>query len=124
MKYKKRAGQTITAVQIKLDMPGFSYRKWGGLQQAKTNDWLVDNDGEIYTVDAVSFAATYLAVSPGRYVKTSSVWAKQAKTAGVIATREGSSEYDKGDYLVSNNELGTDEYCVNQEKFESMYEVE
>ena len=35
---------------------GLTYRKWGGEQRAKPGDWLVDNGGEVDTVDAESFA--------------------------------------------------------------------
>ena len=31
------------------------------------------------------------------------------------------SDFRTGDYLVSNNEDGTDAYCMSAKKFESMY---
>jgi hypothetical protein len=39
-----------------------------------------------------------------------------------VNTKEGSSHYQKGDYLVYNNQDGTDSYCVSADKFESTYE--
>jgi hypothetical protein len=39
-----------------------------------------------------------------------------------VVTKEGESHYTEGDYLVYNNEDGTDPYCMGKEKFEAMYE--
>jgi len=39
-----------------------------------------------------------------------------------VATKEGRSHYKAGDYLVSNNEDGTDAYYIAAVQFESMYE--
>jgi hypothetical protein len=58
-RYRRRPGQPVVAVQLKLDTEGFKYRKWGEEQRCKANDWIVDNDGDVYTVDADSFARTY-----------------------------------------------------------------
>ena len=55
-RYRKRADQFVVAVRLDLEGAGFRYRKWGGEQQCKAGDWVVDNDGEVYTVDAESFA--------------------------------------------------------------------
>jgi hypothetical protein len=41
-----------------------------------------------------------------------------------VVTKEGKSHYQSGDYLVYNNEDGTDAYCISAAKFESMYELE
>lgn len=122
MKYTKRQDQVITAVQVNLDMNSFMYEKWGGPQVCKQGDWIVNNNGEVYTVDKDSFAASYTQISIGVYIKTGSVWAEVATENGTVATKEGLSEYNKGDYLVCNNEDGTDCYCVSKAKFESMYE--
>ena len=56
------------------------------------------------------------------YVKITPIWAEKAAKAGKVKTKEGESHYEKGDYIVSNNEDGTDAYCVSSGKFESMYE--
>jgi len=58
-KYVKRADQKVHAVRLDLDTDGFTYRKWGAEQRCKRGDWLVDNGGEVYTVDGDSFARTY-----------------------------------------------------------------
>lgn len=105
-----------------LDTRGFTYRKWGAEQKCKAGDWLVDNNGDVYTVDDGVFARTYRSVGPGIYVKTTPIWAERATRSGSVATKEGRSHYNAGDYLVSNNEDGTDAYCISAEKFESMYE--
>ncbi|MEW8293538.1 MAG: hypothetical protein AB2712_09460 [Candidatus Thiodiazotropha sp.] len=121
-RYKKRAGAAISAVRLDLDTDGFSYRKWGGVQRCKQGDWLVDNGGDIYTVDADTFADTYAEISPGRYIKTAEVWANIAESDGVIQTLEGETHYAAGDYIVYNDEAGADGYAVGREEFESMYE--
>jgi hypothetical protein len=120
-RYRKKASQYIVAVQLDLETDGLAYRKWGGPQRAKRGDWLVDNDGDVYTVEAVSFAKTYEKVAGGIYIKTAPVWAEIAKRAGSVKTKEGRSQYKRGDYIVSNTEKGDDAYCVSAEKFEEMY---
>ena len=121
-RYRKRADQFVVAVRLDLEGAGFRYRKWGGEQQYKAGDWVVDNDGEVYTVDAESFARTYRRVGPGHYVKTAPVWAERAVADGFVATKEGRSAYRIGDYLVSNQPDGGDAYCVAADRFEAMYE--
>ena len=121
-RYRKRPEQFVVAVRLALDTDGFGYRKWGADQRCKRGDWLVDNAGDVYTVDAEVFARTYREVGPGRYVKVTPVWAEIASEAGAVATKEGQSRYEAGDYLVSNDEGGTDAYCISAAKFEAMYE--
>jgi len=53
---------------------------------------------------------------------TTPVWADVATMCGSVVTQEGTSHYNAGDYLISNNEDGTDAYCMSREQFESMYE--
>lgn len=50
-KYLKRSTEFVVAIQIDLDMDGFTYQKWGGTQRCKRGDWLVNNNGDLYTVD-------------------------------------------------------------------------
>jgi hypothetical protein len=123
-KYMKRAGQEVHAVRLDLDFDGFAYRKWGGEQRCKPGDWLVHNPHEVdtYTVDAESFARTYRHLRDAAYVKATPVWAERADTAGRIDTKEGSTGYAAGDYLVFNEEDGGDAYAVAQATFEQMYE--
>ena len=123
-RYRKRASQSVVAVRIDLDFDGFGYRKWGGEQRCSRGDWLVDNGGDIYTVAADVFASTYRRVSPGVYVKTTPIWAEVATEAGSVPTREGESRYEAGDYVVSNNEDGSDTYCIARAKFDEMYELD
>ena len=118
---KKRKG-LVVAVQINLDTDGLVYQKWGGKQMAKPGDWLVNNNGEIYSIDQESFAATYVMNSLGLYYfKSTPVWAEIATSDGGITTKEGVTQYKAGDYLVYNNENGTDGYAMSVEQFESMY---
>jgi hypothetical protein len=56
----------VAAVRLALDTEGLVYRKWGGQQHAKPGDWSVDNDGDVYTVDAGVFARTYRRPAPAR----------------------------------------------------------
>jgi len=123
-RYRRRTGQPVVAVQLKLDTEGFTYRKWGEEQRCKANDWLVDNNGDVYTVDSDSFARTYTAIGQGTYVKTGKVWAEQATEAGRVATKESGTNYQAGDWLVSNVEDGSDSYAVSAKKFEDSYELD
>ena len=120
--YRKRAGTAVTAVRLDLDTDGLLYRKWGAQQRGKPGDWLVDNDGDVYTVDATSFAATYERTSPGRYHKRVPVWAERAERAGEVRTREGVTRHVAGDYLVANDVDGKDAYAMSAERFHRLYE--
>ena len=121
-KYRKRKQQVVHAVRLDLDTDGFTYRKWGGEQRCKPGDWVVDNGGDVYTVDADTFGRTYQHVDAGAYEKVAPVWAEQAHSAGKVVTKEGTTAYDSGDYLVFNEEGGGDAYAVARAKFEGMYE--
>ncbi len=121
-RFRRRPDQAVAAVQLRLDTDGLHYRKWGHDQHAKPGDWLVDNGGDVYTVDADSFARTYRAVGLGAYVKAAPVWAEQAQAAGSVPTREGATAYAAGDWLVSNQADGRDAYAVAAEKFAQLYE--
>ncbi|MFO1273591.1 MAG: hypothetical protein U1F50_18300 [Rubrivivax sp.] len=121
-RYRKRPDHPVVAVRIDLETEGFAYRKWGGLQQAKAGDWLVDNAGDCYTVDGEVFARTYRRVAPGQYVKATPVWARVAEAAGAVQTKEGVSHYAAGDMIVSNQPDGGDAWCMTAERFHAMYE--
>ena len=123
-RYRKKPDQFVTAVQLNLDTDGFVYQKWGAEQRCQRGDWLVDNNGDIYTVNGEVFSRTYRQLSPGVHVKATAIWAEVADQPGAVDTKEGRSHYQAGDYLVSNNEEGTDAYCISAEKFEAMYEVD
>lgn len=107
-----------------LDTDGLVYRKWGGEQRAKPGDWILDNGGDVYTVDHETFTRTYRATGPGTYVKTTPVWAEPAREAGHVRTNEGLTQYAVGDFLVSNREDGSDAYAIDARTFESMYELD
>ena len=120
--YRKKANQFVTAVRLDLDTKGLEYRKWGARQRAKRGDWLVDNGGDVYTVDARTFARTYQRLQPGKYLKTTPIWAERASEAGSVKTKEGRSNYKRGDYIVSNTKRGADAYCISAAKFKAMYQ--
>ena len=61
----------------------------GAKQRAKRGDWLVDNGGDVYSVDARTFARTYKRLQPGKYLKTTPIWAERASEAGSVKTKEG-----------------------------------
>lgn len=121
-RFRKKAGALVAAVQVDLDTDGFSYRKWGDTQFCKPGDWLVDNQGDTYTIDREVFEATYRPVGPGVYMKSAPVWAEVAREAGAIETKEGVTHHDAGDYLVYNDRDRKDAYAVSTAKFEEMYE--
>jgi hypothetical protein len=121
-RYRKKADHPVVAVRLDLDTEGFAYRKWGAVQHCKRGDWIVTNEGETYTVDGEVFARTYRQVGPGLYRKVTPVWAEVASRDGSIATLEGVSHYRAGDYLVYNDESGQDGWCMDAERFESLYE--
>jgi len=50
-KYLKKTASRVVAVQLELETDGFTYRKWGGTQTCKAGDWIVNANGEFYTVD-------------------------------------------------------------------------
>ena len=121
-RFRRKPDQAVTAVQLNMDLQAFSYRKWDDDQRAQRGDWVVDNDGDVYTVAADSFGRTYRQVGPGRWVKTTPVWAEQAAQDGDVATQEGRTHYQAGDWLVSNNEDGSDAYAISADKFKRLYE--
>ena len=123
-RFRRKPDQAVTAVRLALDFDGLEYRKWGDVQRARAGDWLVDNDGDVYTVAADSFASTYKAAGPGRWLKLAPVWAEQAAAAGAVATKEGQTHYAAGDWLVSNEEDGGDSYAVSAARFAQMYEAD
>jgi hypothetical protein len=123
-RYRRKPEQYVVAVQLQLETDGFTYRKWGDEQHCKAGDWLVDNDGDVYTVEADSFARTYRQLRRGAYIKTTPVWAEAGVADGSVATKEGRTHHAKGDYLVSNNEDGSDSYAIAADKFHEMYELD
>lgn len=121
-KYRKKATSFVVAVKLDLETDGFTYEKWGDTQICKAGDWLLDNGGDVYTVDGETFERTYQPVGPGIYQKTVSVWAEIAKRAGEIRTKEGVTHYEAGAYIVYNDSEGKDGYAVEAVSFEEMYE--
>jgi len=120
--FVKRAGNEVVAIQLTLDTSGFTYHKWGDSQTCKPGDWIVQYNGEVYSVDRETFAHTYREHSPGLYRKVSPVWAERMEAAGSVTTKEGVTHYPAGAYLVSNDAEGTDAYAVAAATFEAMYE--
>jgi len=122
LEYVKRASQSVIAVQVDLQTGGFTYEKWGSTQTCKPGDWLVNNGGDVYTIDRKTFMQTYRQTGLGTFVKVTPVWAEVATEPGVVRTKEGSTHYERGDYLVYNQPDGGDAYAVSRAAFECMYE--
>jgi hypothetical protein len=61
-------------------------------------------------------------VSPGLYEKVAPVWAEVAAEPGTIQTKEGSTAYLAGDYLVFNTLDRKDGYAMKAETFRQLYE--
>src|SRR5262249_32698514 len=101
----------------------FTYQKWGNIQRCKPGDWLVKNQDDTYTIDADTFEQTYRVVSPGVYEKARCVWAEVASQPGKIQTKEGSTAFSPGDYLVYNDPDRKDGYAMRAAKFTELYEV-
>ncbi len=121
-RYRRKQDTRVVAVQLRLETDGFVYRKWDADQRCKSGDWLVDNEGEVYTVDADTFARTYENVGPGLYEKVAAVWAEMAAAPGAIPTQEGETHYDAGDYLVYEDADRHGGYAIGSERFHSLYE--
>lgn len=119
-KYYKKG--TVVAVQINLDLKDgvFKFEKWGDTQTAKKGDWLINNNGEIYTCDNKVFQDTYREATKGNYYKFSTIEAVEATEDCQIKTLEGISHCKKGDFIVTN--IGGDQYFIEREKFFNMYE--
>jgi hypothetical protein len=120
-RFLPRPERTVVAIRLPRDANALVYRKWGGEQRAKPGDWLVDNDGDVYTVDAEVFRRTYRAAGHGIYVKTTPVWAERATQAGSVKTKEGSTQYEAGDYVVSSDPDGDDRYAIPAARFDALY---
>lgn len=124
-KYKRKPGNEVQAIQL-MENAVLSYDAWGGRQQAVGGDWLVRRkDGETYTVEQSSFAATYAETLPrsGWYDKHAPVWAAVAPSSGDIETKKGKSAYAAGDYLCYNS-ADRDGWCMPPAKFEALYELD
>lgn len=120
--YRKRPDFHSTAVQLDLDFDGFEFQKWGGKQKCKRGDWLVNSNGETYTITKEYFSNFYQIVSPGVYKKIGGIWAEVATGSGSVKTEEGLTEYIAGDYLVYDRQEGGEGYAIKKPIFERMYE--
>lgn len=123
IRYRKRPEFHVTAIQIDLDFDEFKYHKWDHDQCAMPGDWLVNNNGDVYTVKKKYFRDNYQRVGVGLFEKTGEVWAEQATQSGIIKTLDGSTSYSAGDYLVFDRASGGDGYAVKKNSFERMYEA-
>lgn len=122
-RYRKKKGVLITAVRLDLETTGFTYEKWGGTQTCKAGDWVIDNNGNIYTIDAGVFEKTYRHVTNGQYEKPVTIFAEKADQDGSIKTKEGVTHYKSGDYLVYNDQGRKDGYAMSEKEFNRMYEI-
>ena len=104
-RYGRRPDTPVVAVRLALDTDGLIYRKWGGERRAKARDWIVDNNGDIYTVDADVFARTYRPTGRGTYVKTTPVWLSRRATLG--ASRRRKERRNTGRVITSSQTMLT-----------------
>ncbi|MGQ7787939.1 PGDYG domain-containing protein [Nesterenkonia sp. K-15-9-6] len=93
----------------------------GAVMEAKPGDWIVDDDGQQWSVDAEVFAETYEAVSEGRYRKTGEVRARQIAQPTSLETLEGSDQLDAGDWVVQN--ASGECWGVSDARFRRRYQV-
>lgn len=121
-RYRRRHNTWVTAVRLGLRTEGFEYRKWGHVQRCKPGDWLVERDGEIYTIDRQVFARCYRQRSPGRYEKVTAVWAEKVSEAGSVRTHEGRTDFEPGDYLLYDAAEGGQGWAMQAERFHHLYE--
>jgi hypothetical protein len=122
-RYQRRPGTTVHAIQLALDTDGFDYVKWGARQHCKPGDFIVRRGNETYTVDADAFTRSYRLVRGSEYEKTGHVWAERQAQAGSVRTREGSTSFEAGDYVVFNDVERTDGYAIPGSTFEALYEL-
>lgn len=120
-KYVRRTETHVIALRLTLDTNGFDYHKWGATQHCKPGDWIVERDGETYTVDAEVFQRTYVSVGAGCYKKVTPVWAELATEHGRVPTKEGWTAVEPGDFIVSNDEDGQDSWAMNAAAFRQLY---
>ncbi len=121
IRYRRRKKTLVTAVQIDLDTDGFTYRKWGDVQAARAGDWLVNNNGNVYTIDRKVFERTYTIQSPGVYQKTGLVWARKAEIDGKIKTTSGFTSFKAGDMIAFNDENELDGWAMSSAEFDRLY---
>jgi hypothetical protein len=126
MKKYRRKSNLVSAIQLRFETDNekclFNYHKWGDEQTCKPYDWVVENNGETYTIDNNSFQSTYQLVTPGKYTKIAYVWAKEAESDGKIKTKEGFTHYKRGDMIVANDPNFLDQYAMSQEQFYELYD--
>jgi len=123
----KYQSKPVPTVALQLIDIGVTYEKWGGVQEAKPGDWVMNKGGETFTCDGKVFANTYRPLTdengeviPHTYFKHAVIEAEQATGDGVIKTLEGESAYVAGDYIVTNPD--SDQYPIERSKFEGLYE--
>ncbi len=123
-RYSRREQTNVTAIKIDMETDGFTYRKWGGEQIVRPGDWLVDNNGDVYTVDGEAFEATYTKVSQGIYTKTGHVWAREAESDGQVQSTSGFTQYHAGDMVVFRDEREIDGWAMSKADFATLYQVD
>ena len=109
-------------MRLDLDTDGFTYRKWGGTQRCKQGDWLVNNGGDIYTIDQETFSRTYRR-GRGRPVRErESGLGGASHVGGFDHDQRRIDRHEVGDFLVFNDPDGRDGYAVTAARFHELYE--
>ena len=129
--YRRREQTMVIAIPLDLEARPdaavgstlFTYTQWDARQTCKRGDWLVHRGDDVYTVDRDTFASTYTQVATGQFRKTANVWDERAGKPGKIVTKEGSTGYKTGDFLIYNQAHRQDGYAVKATKFAELYEA-
>ena len=121
-KCRRKQRPTVVAVCLDLETEGFLYHKWGSPRRCRAGDWLVNDAGTTYTVDARAFAASYLPLGPGLFENQLFAWVERAKSDGVLPTARGGVGYRSGDVLVFRDEDRIDGEVLAAAEFERLYE--
>jgi hypothetical protein len=111
----------VTAIQIDFDKVSFTYHKWGSDQKATSGDWIVNTNGDIFTVPREIFARSYKMIGHGQYLQTGDVWVRHTIEPGFLKTNNGKVNYKAGDYLVFNDPEGNHGIVVKPNIFTEFY---
>lgn len=121
--YERRPDGLIIAIQIRLDLEagGIAYRKWDSEQWGKRGDWLINDDGDTYTVSAENFANDYELSESGLYRNTAKVWAEEATGSGFVEIRGGTAPFVEGNMLVFSDPDRKEGQVFFYNKFNRLY---
>lgn len=106
---------------IQLDAPLTWNADHGSTMQAQPGDWLVQSEGDTWSVEDGIFRVTYEHLRDDLYRKVTPVLAVELPAAGTVLSREGMVEAEQGDLLVCN--VTGECWSMPKEKFFQRYAV-